>query len=99
MPLTPMSPEIARRSSKPVLFSHVAERPEASQTESKPVPVANSTFTFTLDFASIAPLRQAIPDQLSEAELADDEVLAAAEKAGTFEFWNCPEDQIYDKPE
>jgi hypothetical protein len=76
---------VAELSSKPIEFP-------ADQHEPDMLPVGCVVMECSFDLMWIAKMLKAAP---SGAEMSDSELLCAAEKAGTFDFWDDPREDLY----
>ncbi len=63
------------------------------EQEEKVQPVGNTTLELYIDVSAM--VFQAILERISLPEMSDRELIEATEKAGTFQFWNTPADDIY----
>jgi len=76
-------------SSEPIMFE---PEDEAGEPKNDFTRVGRSTLEFSLDFSSLAALLSAEP---TAGEMSDNELIVAAAKTGTFEFWDGPQEDGY----
>ncbi len=74
------------------------DSPAETKTANEQGRVEVETVKEELDY-SYYPFLFEISQEISNKELTDEEVLTLADKAGTFDFLNAPEEDIYNAPE